>query len=385
MYNNLIMFSLFSNKKEGVKSIVLDIQSGLVRGALLVKIENESGLEEIHIVSVVTKAISEKTHIINAEHLAKRTYKLISEVVEHLVRDSGGKHIYNISYILSSPWIFSKLKTIKIDYEVETEITSKTIADLVKEEAKNNPDKVDAKPLEQRIFEIRLNGYPTVSFEGKKAKRLEVSISTSFGSSTFLDKVRAVVDRHVHIKSHSVHSALLMQYTALREILKNRSEFVYIHVHRELTDMIIVKDGLCKHIASFPFGTSMLVRKVSNITKETIEASDSMLTLLQGGKLSDEQQDSIGGMITPVINEWGDQCIKSFEDVFDMNTIPRQLYLSVHSHFEIFKKSLMLKGGYNFEVVSCDTLNVGNTIIFDKGSAQSNLMKMYIYALSNEM
>lgn len=379
------MFSFFSNKKEGIKTIVLDIQSGLVRGALLVKNVNESGTEEIHIASVVTKAISEKTHVINAEHLAKKTYKLISDVVDHLVRDAGGKQIANISYILSSPWIISKLKTIKIDYDKETEITSKTIADLVKEEAKNYPEKVDAKPLEQRIFEIRLNGYPTVSFEGKKARKLEVSISTSFGSSSFLDKVRAVVDRHAHIKNHSVHSALLMQYTALREILKNRSEFVYIHVHRELTDLIIVKDGLCKHIASFPFGTSMLIRKVSSVTKETVEASDSILSLLQGGKLSDEQHENINRIITPVINEWGDQCVKSFEGVFDMNTVPRQLYLSVHSHFEIFKKSLMLKGGYNFEVVSCDTLNVGNSIIFDAGSAQSNLMKMYVYALSNEM
>lgn len=379
------MFSFFSNKKEGVKSIVLDIQSGLVRGALLIKTVNDGGIEEIHIASVVTKAISEKTHVINAEHLAKKTYKLISDVIEHLARDAGGKHLNNISYVLSSPWIFSKLKTIKIDYEKETEINSKIIGDLVKEEAKNNPDKADAKPIEQRIFEIRLNGYPTVSFEGKRARRLEVSISTSFGSSSFLDKVRAVVDRHIHIKSHSVHSALLMQYSALREILKNRSEFVYIHAHRELTDIIIVKDGLCKHIASFPFGTSMLVRKVSAATKETVEASDSLLSLLQGGKLNDEQQENINRIITPVINEWSDQCIKSFDGVFDMNTTPRQLYLSVHSHFEIFKKSLMLKGGYNFEVVSCDTLNVGNSIIFDKESAQSNLIKMYIYALSNEM
>ena len=110
------MFELFSNKKEGQRIIILDIQSGLVRGAVILKKENSPVL----ITSMVTKAISGTTEIKNADHLSKRTIKLLSDVVDHLARDVDSYEIDRIEYILSSPWVHSKLKTIKINYEKET-------------------------------------------------------------------------------------------------------------------------------------------------------------------------------------------------------------------------------------------------------------------------
>jgi hypothetical protein len=374
------MFEFFSNKKEGERSVVLDIQSGLVRGAVVVK-----NLDSILVTSVVTKSISSKTTIKNSEHLTKRVLKLISEVTEHLSRDIGGSKVDKVEYILSSPWIISKLKTVKVDFDKETEITQSIMSDIIKKETVGKVTNTDTKAIEQKIFEIRLNGYPAVLVEGKKAHTLEVSLSTSFGSVSFLDKVHDVVVRHIRHKKSSLHSSLLLQYKALREILKDKSEFIYVHVHSELTDMIIVKDGLCKHIASFPFGIQTILRKVSSGTKETIESSDSLLSLYQGNKLSENEQIKIKKIVDPLMSDWSDQCVKSFESVFDTISTPRVMYISSHSHFDIFKNALAAAGKYNFELISYDIIDTGNEVIFSKGVAQSNMIKMYTVALNEKI
>ncbi len=376
------MFSLFSNKKEGVRSIILDIQSGLVRGALVEDCMDCDENGKIHIISVVTKSISSKTNIVNAEHLTKRILKLVEEVVEHLNNVSGSKHITRVSYILSSPWIFSKLKTVKINYGKETEITSKILSDIVKEEVKNNTTTPDIKPIEQKIFEVKLNGYPTDNFQGKSAHSLDVSVSTSFSSSLFLKKITNVVEKHIHANNYEFYSALLMQYSALREILKNKSEFIYIHCHNELTDIVIVKDNLCKHIASFPFGVSTFLRRISSKTGESMESSDSTLSLYQGDKLDGIERDRVSKIVNPLLFEWSDLCIQSFQGIFDTSTIPRTVYLSAHSHFDLFKQSLAGQTQFDFDIEQYDLIDTGEEIVFEKGSSISPMIKIYAIALN---
>lgn len=376
------MFSLFSNKKKGVLSIILDIQSGLVRGALVEDCQDSEIDGKVHVLSVVTRSISSKTNIINSEHLTKRILKLVSEVVEHLNKDSGSGKITKVSYVLSSPWIFSKLKTVKIDYGRETEITSKTLSDIVKEEVKNNTVTADIKPIEQKIFEVRLNGYPSTTFEGKKAHTLDVSVSTSFSSISFINKVTAVVNKHTHIKNSDFYSALLLQYTALREILKGKSEFIFIHCHNELTDIVIVKDNLCKHIASFPFGVSTFLRKIANGTGESIESSDSLLSLYQGNKLSDSEKERVSKIVNPLLTEWSSLCLQSFQDIFDPATIPRTVYLAAHSHFDLFKEVLTKEANYNFNIELYDSIDTNEGVVFKKGCALSPMIKIYALALN---
>ena len=372
------MFELFSNKKEGQRIIILDIQSGLVRGAVILK--KESG--PVLITSMVTKAISGTTEIKNADHLSKRTIKLLSDVVDHLARDVDSYEIDRIEYILSSPWVHSKLKTVKINYEKETEIDQNVLKDVIKSEDKNMMTGTDSRVIERKIFDVRLNGYPTANIASKKAHSLEVSMVTSFSSDKFLSKVSSTVNRHFDCKKDTLHSGLLLQFMALRDILKDRNEFIYIHVHSELTDMIIVKDGLCKHIASFPFGMKTLLRKISKGTKETVESSDSLLSLYQGSKLSETEQNRMKEIVVPLMTEWVKLGSDSFKDIFDIANIPKTVYLSAHSHFDLFKQALIFDNIYNFDVVSYDSIDSGNEVIFAKGVAQSNMMKIYATTLN---
>lgn len=370
------MFSFFSHVKEGKRNIILDIQSGLVRGALV--IENDDGSSII--LSVVTKSIPSTTRILNGVHLTKRILKLVEEVVEHLVKDADGKAISIIHYILSSPWINSQLKTIKADYKKETEINSHVLADLIKSELKQGAEG-DTARIEQKIFEVKLNGYATTTLDSKKAHTLEASLATSFSSKSFLDKLHSAVQGIVPVRTATHNSALLMQYAALREILIEKHEYMYIHVHSELTDIVIVKNGLCKQIASFPFGIATFLRKITSSTKQSIESSDSLLSLFQGNKLSEAEKIAVQKTIEPLLHEWGEACMKSFATSFDVTAVPRTVYLSAHSHFDLFKEALLHHNNLNLNVIPYDSILSEDHISFGKSSSQSTMMRMYTLAL----
>ncbi|MEK7463860.1 MAG: hypothetical protein AAB610_01925 [Patescibacteria group bacterium] len=368
------MFPFFSHTKEGRQSIILDIQSGLVRGALVSRDIDGSA----HILSVVTRSIPSKTHIANGSHLMKRVLKLVSEVIEHLAKDAP--RVSEIHYILSSPWISSQLKTIKIDYKKETAIDSGVLADLIKGELKQDMGE-DAQAVEQKIFEIKLNGYTTAYFDSKRAHMLELSLATSFASTSFLSKLHSVVQGRLDIRSFTHNSALLMQYAALREILDDKHEYIYIHVHGELTDVVIVKNNLCRHLASFPFGISALQRKIASLTNQGIESSDSLLSLYQGDKLSEAEKSSVQKAVTPLLQEWADSCIKSFVSKFDSTSIPRTVYLAAHSHFDLFKDALLFRPDLSLSIIPYDSVSKPGKITFEKGSSQSTMMQMYTLAL----
>ena len=370
------MFSFFSHTKEGKRNIILDIQSGLVRGALVIENEDKSSI----ILSVVTKSIPATTRILNGVHLTKRILKLVIAVVEHLAKDAGGRPISTIHYILSSPWISSQLKTVKADYKKETDINSYALADLIKSDIRQETG-TDMLRIEQKIFEIKLNGYTTATLNSKKAHMLEASLATSFGSKVFLDKLHSAVEGVVTVRASTYNSALLMQYAALREILADKHEYMYIHVHSELTDIVIVKNGLCKHIASFPFGIATFLRKITNMTGQSMESSDSLLSLFQGGKLSEAEKVSVQQIIEPLLHEWGEACMKSFASSFDVTAVPRTAYLSAHSHFDLFKEALLLHSNLNLSVIPYDSVISEDHVSFEKNSSQSTMMRMYTLAL----
>lgn len=373
------MFSLFSNTKREDLTIIIDIQSGLVRGALV----NYKVDGSINILSVITESISTKNHIVNSKHLTKRIIKLVTEIVRQLASIAGKNNIVDIHYILSSPWIMTELKTIKIDYKDEIVIDSTIVGNLVRDELNKHSEKNDTRIIEKKIWEIKLNGYTMEDYEGKNAHSLEIALSYSVSPIEFLNILRSTVHNIVHIKNQHYHSALLMQYSAIRLMLDKKREYIYIHAHNELTDIVIVKNGLCKYLASFPFGTSTILRKISSNSSQSMEASDSLLSLYDENKLHDTEKVLTQKVIDPLMHTWSTLCLKTFSNAFEFTNIPRTVYLSVHSHFNIFKDALLFKNDLNFEIIPYESLTIDNNISFGKGTVQSTMMKMYTLAVKS--
>lgn len=381
------MFPFFSKSEKEKYSLIIDIQSGLVRGALISSKENHP----LIIQRVVTQIIPRKIHT-NSNYLNKMMLKALSKV---LLIVSENHLISSINIVLSSPWVLSHSKAVKIKFDKNTVITESIISSLIDTERnkletefgtthKQIPNIYnDLGYIEQKVFDIKLNGYSVSEYIGRAVKDLEISLAMTLSSKVILSRINSVIYKFVNTRDIKYHSALLMNFTALRKMMPEKNDYIYIHTHSELTDIIVVKRGLCANIASFPLGTSNLIRKISHLFNQSDEVADSTMSLYQGGKLGEVETRRISRAIDEFSSGWIALYTKALESAIEMGGVPRLILLSTHSHLEIFKNLIIKNSKNNIHIIDFNLESIKSDITFAKTSENNQLMKMYALALQD--
>ncbi|MDP3962755.1 MAG: hypothetical protein Q8Q03_02740 [bacterium] len=308
-------------------SLVIEIQSDSVRGALV-----DFRGQAPEVICSASSRIMHKDHA-GSEYITMSMLKSVENVAGKIMKEAGGS-VRDAHFILSSPWVISKSKKVRIEYEEEAEITSDMIEEVVKEEAGRilEESSEDIVIVEQKIFDVSLNGYPVHSYEGKRALSLEVSLVLSMSSDEILKKMHSAVSRHIHFYNDCYHSALLLHYISLRSSSMDGDEFAVVHVHGELTDIVVVRNSFSSNLGSFPFGASTLVRKISSVMESSPETSSSMLSMHEEGRLEDEHGRRMEEALLSIVGGWHDDCAGM--------DIPRRVHLLSPNYPGIFKKIL---------------------------------------------
>jgi hypothetical protein len=203
----------FLNKKENTLSLVLDIQSGLIRGSLVIFNKDTKP----HIIYNYTKHISlDKGQGNGGPYMTKVMLKTLNDVLTNVQKSGFARaktlgyndnNIYEIFYALSSPWAVSHAQKIRADYKKETTINERTIEEIISNESKllmnefildlqkSKSSNLDIVMFEQKIFDIRLNGYSVNNYSGKKTSVLEVSFAITVASQNILNKIKSGEER----------------------------------------------------------------------------------------------------------------------------------------------------------------------------------------------
>ncbi len=383
---------MFPHLKHDELDLLLDIQSGLVRGAL---VQYKKG-EKPHLIYIISKNIQFKSNVDSA-YFTKMMIKAVEEVASLVLKEGFERarglglhhpHLHTVHYILSSPWIISESKTIKVEFPEAREITESLVESILKKEHESLIQKYktegkgehDLTFIEQKIFDIRLNGYSVENYKGKKVQKVEISFAVTLSTNHILERIRNSVRKIIHSEKEVHHSALLLHYLSLRSLIPNHEEYISLHAHGELTDIVIVKEGISSYFSSFPFGTTTLIRKIAEAANLSEETSDSLLSIYEDGKLEETEKIKIEKVITSLILSWQSECIKTLFAVGEKSLLPRLIYLSVHSHYKIFKDALQ---GTQFEVLAFDDSVIDTVIKYEKKSERSPLMGMYALALKS--
>ncbi len=379
-------------------SLLIDIQSGLVRGALVLN----KGQNPPHILYVVTRSIPRKIHT-NSTYITKMMLNALS-TVSNLLGNEGlsraktlgysRESLNSINFILSSPWILAQSRKAQVVFEKDTLITEKVIHDIVnteqnqlekifEEENLNKELSADSIFIEKKILEVKLNGYSVNNYEKQKARNLEITFVSSLSSKKILEKIHNVVEKNIRVSRIYHNSALLLHFMALQLLFPPRDDYISIHVHSELTDLVIVKNSMCDKLASFPCGTSTLLRQISHTLKHSVETSDSLLTLYQNNNFDHSENKKVEIAIDSIIKTWQSQFIKTIAQRGDIIVLPRTIYLSAHNYFDIFKNILTINSEQQFNIIPFDQSLVESHVVFEKTSEKSQLIGMYALALKN--
>ncbi len=381
------MFSFLSKKEKEKYSLIIDIQSGLVRGALVSKTGNGFPI----IKHVKEKIIPRRIHT-NGNYINKMMLHALSIVTSDIIENY---QISKIDIILSSPWVLSHSKSIKINFENDTIITDKIITQIVDEERKklenifitghkeipniNN----DLNYIEQKVFDIKLNGYVVNNYIGKSVRSMEISVAMTLSSKIIIKRISDVLRKISHSKNYKYHSGLLLNYTALLKMMPDKTDYIYVHSHSELTDVILVKKGMCANISSFPIGTSNLTHRIAHAFKHNDEVADSMIKLYTEGKLEESEMKKITKIVGEYSNGWLALYKKVLESSIEVNSIPRLIFLSAHANVNILNNIIKMSTTEDTHIIDFNLENFDSKITFEKPIEMNQLIKMYALALDD--
>lgn len=337
--------SLFSAKKGREADLILDIESAAVRGSVVLC----DGSAEPDVLFTYNAGIPWKPHT-DSGYLVKTTLKAVKETVEasrryvhiHSGKDAMPKKIGTIHFILSSPWIISEAKTLSREFSKNEVVTEALVLKVIREEKSdlNSADKNEIVPIEQKIFDVKLNGYSISDWKGKITKRLDVSFSRSMASQRMMDKFRDVVEHALHRTNLRFHSSLLMQHIGFGSIMPHVPDFGLIHIHGELTDVVLCMNHISTYFGSYPIGINTLVRKLAIATSTKEQAADSLLSLYIGGHIDAGHDRKAVEKMQELAHAWSEELKRSLSKDCETCSIPESLIVISGSHDKFFVKAL---------------------------------------------
>jgi hypothetical protein len=320
-------------------SLILEIQSGLVNAAIV------SSAHVLHFVSVPIVGAPHR----DSAHLLDRMNKALSQALKSL---PNVHRVSRADCILSSPWIISRTKNLTVKFPKDTLITKKLIGAAIvpeREAMRQGEGLTDLTPIEQKIFEIKINGYPVSDIKDKKGREVGIYFAVSMSPEAIISAIRDTVSRHTSptvARSMIYHSSILLGYAASRETSGAETNYILGHIHAELSDIALVEKGIATLIASFPFGYSSLVRETSKALGESESAARSKIALHAGKSLHSEETARISQTIDTIMRDmWAEQFFNAITPAVDVSSkvrpLPDTVFLTIPSEFyPHFKKVL---------------------------------------------
>ena len=393
----------FSEQKEEL-SLVLDIQSENVSGALV----QFSDKTQPTILAFEKDDVAFRKNT-DAKFLNKAMAASLDAVLAKLIHvrltrlnqaQGSSKRIDSVHVLLASPWSLSQSKTIKLSYDKPTKVSKADIdkilsdqrktmeADYRKNSEESKAD-YDVTFFEQKVLDIKCNGYSVKNIDSIMAQDISVAFVTSITSASFIDGIRRSIHKYAHIRREYIHSSILLEYTALRDVYHSMNEYVMVRPLGELTDVIVIKDGTCVNIASFPSGSHTIARKLAR--KLELATHSAYIYLKAGNAKSDVRLDAkFEQQVTNIIKSWETMCLETMKIVEAATTLPRTWFLFGTESKETFSKALndvaqkVHEGGagYSIQVPSIEELR--KEVVTASGSGPiSDRMYLHIRSLDH--
>jgi hypothetical protein len=337
------MFSFFSKDKAELGA-VFNIGSSSV-GAGLVKFRPDQVPEIVY----TTREPIPYQEIVSPERFLTDMVKTLGTVharlhkegLAHLKFTQYGSHkMRHVLYAFSSPWAASQTKIASIENPEPVTITREMVQNVIAKAEKsfesevvdpthNSELKDKLSVIENRIIQIRLNGYEATEPYGKKAKRVDVSFFISLVPKMVIDRVSDASLGALH--SHDTHftSAQLASYSALREIFSGRQGFIVLDIGGEVSDVSVIKNGLILETASFPLGRNFLTRRVSRALSVTNDGALSLLRLYYGGDTDTQVAEALRPVLDNAAHEWIGALHTTLTQISGTLSLPQDLHITL--------------------------------------------------------
>lgn len=385
--------SFFRENTEQEVDLILDVGNGSVAGALVLF---KKGLAPKIIFSKrLPISLSRKPE---KEELSTLVIHILEEVVTSIAKDGlaemqslGIKEKVRHTFcVLSSPWYASKTKILKIENPDPIFINKNFVDDLLKKEQSIFEEEVEQKKygdlskndveiIEKKIIQTKLNGYNTTDPYKKRARQIELAIFMSMASKKIIRSIETVVGKFFYSKNMGIFSYSFIEHNVVSDIFSNESDFVFMDISSEVTDISSVEKHILMETVSFPMGRNDLIAKVAEDFGVLPEIALSFIKMEARGHAEEGSSEKIKLACEKAKVEWNNYFFKCLSDITKGCT-PSKIFITVDSDvaplFVSFVKenlSLTQKTSADFQpipVVLLDEEKLAQFVEFDPRSAR---------------
>ncbi len=258
---------------------------------------------------------------------------------KNLAKNGNREKIDKYFFFVGSPWSISQSKMIQIlkdrPFEVTNDLLEKLTTDTEMETEKQIEETSNASDwviLEEKIIQVKLNGYKVEKISNKKTNDLEAELFISFVPHTIKNQIFRFTDMHNNkIKIGKLHSSLFSSYMFFRDLYPDKNNFVYIDIGEIITDAYIVRDDIVYGIISFPYGEKDI--KNTMIKKSGLSESVvlSALSIVCHGACDEKTEKVIKDLMNPAIEAWVQKLNASISKVCTEMDIPKNIFIIENS------------------------------------------------------
>jgi len=322
--------SIFSQSTdEYTHQLVIDIESGSVGGSW-VRLHVDKRPDILY-TKRVRFAVPETA---NFEQMLSATKRALRELGTYLATKTPAAP-ENILVNIGSPWYAAQVRTMQYGKNKPFPVTRDLVQGMVDRELDlfnkgkmrewNTYDAENYIPLEHIVVETRLNGYRVNEPFGRKAERVELRAWFSMAP-------RAVIDMIENTLQASFHADIEFRTTSfgyghiLSEQL-NIEQAVMLDIHAEITDGVVIRDGVPTDVFSLPFGTHSLVRALAQEIGCTYTQAHDQLDAYVSDSFTDSAESEIADALAKAENIVARHVHDAFGTIAEHSLLPHDIYV----------------------------------------------------------
>ena len=326
-------------------SLILEIESGVVKGQIVIprthspRDNHEFSTDTLWSASALISGAPHRDSLHLLSSMTKALSNVLSILAKDMAHEAVAHHLVSFDCILSSPWITVSSRSVSIAYDKPVVVTKQRVLDIMSIERKKlvQPDMAI---VEQKLFDVAINGYSIAEFNNKKARELSVFFGIGMTSEVIVEHINNTIVAHFAYAKGKItcQSDILLHYASSRNITREDPSFISAHVHGELSDFFIVDNGRISRITSLPFGYQTLNRYVAGQTGESHDTSASKVTLHAANALHRDEHNRTSKHIDMAVQ---DKWAQVFLDTTENELLPYEIMLNVpKQYYPHFKRAL---------------------------------------------
>ena len=292
-------------------NLIIDFGNGSVAGALV--LFNKNSPPQILYTKRLPLSVSRRVHI---KKLSVGAFSILEELVKDIatkglsrMRSLGVKERVSHTFcVLSSPWFASKTKILQIENAQPIFITPGFIKSLLEKERgifqNEIKDGNNLEIVEEKIVEVRLNGYPTTDPYHKKARHIELAIFLSLTQAAVIRSIEKIVGRFFYAKDMVLHTYPFVAHRVIDEVLHAEEDFIFVDVSAEITEVSYVQKHILVETSTFPIGHNAMVRSVAEKLSVTPDIAASFVNVYSSGDSEKDASNRVEAAYKKVKDEW---------------------------------------------------------------------------------